>query len=131
MIYILAYAVQYIGQERTQRRKQMKTTKTKKAAAIGAGVGIALFAVFGLIPGSLLGGAAGIKISGMLLGFPLESGLVSRALVLASMLLGVVVSGITIVTATSTAGWLIARTTESFFGNPMHRVEAKVAVRNR
>ena len=35
----------------------MKTTLSKKAAYIGAGAGIMLFALFGLLPGSLLGGA--------------------------------------------------------------------------
>jgi len=65
-----------------------------------------LFAIFGLLPGSLLGGAAGIKLAGMLFGLPLEPGIISRVIVLASMLVGVMVSGIAIVTAASTMGWL-------------------------
>ncbi len=90
----------------------MKTTLSRKAAYIGAGAGLVIFAIFGLLPGSLLGGAAGIKVAGMLFGLPLEPGVVSRSIVLLSMLAGVMVSGIAIVTATSTAGWLI--------GNVMH-----------
>jgi len=84
----------------------MKTTLSRKTAYIGAGAGMVLFAIFGLLPGSLLGGAAGIKLGGMLFGLPLESGIIQRVIVLASMLVGVMVSGVTIVTATTTMGWL-------------------------
>lgn len=92
---------------------KMKTTLSKKAAYLGAGAGLVLFAIFGLLPGSLLGGAAGIKFAGMLFGLPLEPGVITRALVLLSMLIGVMVSGIAIVTAASTAGWLVGTALES------------------
>jgi small-conductance mechanosensitive channel len=42
----------------------------------------------------------------MLFGLPLEPGLLSRAIVLAGMLVGVLVTGITIVMASTTIGWL-------------------------
>src|SRR5512143_1393925 len=86
--------------------KKMKTTMTRQGAYIGAGAGLVLFAIFGLLPGSLLGGAAGISFAGMLFGLPLEPGLVSRAIVISGMLVGVLVSGIAIVAASSTIGWL-------------------------
>ena len=92
-----------------QEETKMKNTLSRKAAYIGAGAGLVIFAIFGLLPGSLLGGAAGIKLAGLLFTLPLEPGIVSRMIVLASMLVGVVVSGITIVTATSTTGWLLGR----------------------
>ncbi len=109
----------------------MKTTLSKKAAYIGAGAGIVLFAIFGLLPGSLLGGAAGIKIAGMLFGLPLEPGVVSRSVVLLSMLVGVVVSGIAIVTATSTAGWLIGAMIHSTANISMSGAEEKVIAGRR
>ncbi len=90
----------------------MKNRMTIKGAYLGAGAGLVLFAIFGLLPGSLLGGAAGIKVAGMLFGLPLEPSLVSRAIVLMAMLAGVLVSGIVIVTACSTVGWLAARLME-------------------
>jgi hypothetical protein len=90
--------------EREDRR--MKITVRRQSAYIGAGAGLVLFALFGLLPGSLLGGAAGIKVAGLLFGMPLEPGLLSRAIVLASMLAGVLVAGTAIVTASSTIGWL-------------------------
>jgi hypothetical protein len=91
----------------------MKTTIARKTTYIGAGAGLVLFALFGLMPGSLLGGAMGINIAGMLFGLPLHPGLVSRVIVLASMLTGVLVAGIVMVTATSTLGWLVGKALES------------------
>ena len=90
----------------------MNTTLSRKTAYIGAGAGTVLFAIFGLLPGSLLGGAAGIKLAGMVFGLPLDPGIISRAIVLASMLVGVMVSGIAMITATATAGWLVGRLLE-------------------
>lgn len=87
----------------------MKTSLAKKAAYIGAGAGMVLFALFGLLPGSLIGGAAGINVAGWIFGLPLEPGIISRAVVFASMLVGVLVSGVAIVTAASSAGWLMGK----------------------
>ncbi len=109
----------------------MKTTLSKKAAYIGVGAGMVLFAIFGLLPGSLLGGAAGIKIAGMLFGLPLEPGVVSRSIVLLSMLLGVLVSGIAVVTATSTAGWLVGAMIHSTTHISMTSAEEKVIAGRR
>ena len=91
----------------------MKTMIARKTAYIGAGAGLVLFALFGLMPGSLLGGAMGINIAGWFFGLPLKSDLMARIIVLASMLIGVLVAGIAIVTATSTVGWLVGRVLES------------------
>jgi len=90
----------------------MKTTIAKKGAYIGAGAGLVLFALFGLLPGSLIGGAMGINIAGWMFGLPLEPGIISRAIVLIAMLVGVLVAGIVIVTATTTVGWLAGRMLE-------------------
>ena len=45
----------------------------KKMTLIGAGCGVVLFAVFGLLPGSYLGGVMGLNLSGMIFGFPVAS----------------------------------------------------------
>ncbi len=103
----------------------MKTTIAKKSAFAGAGAGLVLFALFGLVPGSLLGGAAGLKFAGSIYGLPLESGLVARAMVLASMLVGVMASGITIVTATSAAGWLVGNTAETMLRSQIEAAEVR------
>jgi hypothetical protein len=91
----------------------MNTTLPRKTAYIGAGAGLVLFAIFGLLPGSLLGGAMGINIAGWIFGLPLHPGLIARVIVLASMLIGVLVAGIVMVTATSTIGWLVGKVLES------------------
>ncbi len=90
----------------------MKNSMAKKGAYLGAGAGLVLFAIFGLLPGSLIGGAMGINVAGWLFGLPLQPSLISRAIVLLSMLLGVLVAGIVMVTATSTVGWLLGRLVE-------------------
>jgi len=90
----------------------MKNTIARKTAYIGAGAGLVLFALFGLLPGSLLGGAMGINIAGWIFGLPLDPGLLSRIIVLASMLVGVLVAGIVIVTASTTVGWLMGKVLE-------------------
>ena len=90
----------------------MKNKLSRKAAYIGAGAGLVLFAIFGLLPGSLIGGALGIKFAGLLFGLPLQGGLIAKAIVLTSMLMGVLVSGIAIVTASSTSAWLVGRVLE-------------------
>jgi hypothetical protein len=55
----------------------------------------------------------GVNIAGWLFGLPLHPGLLSRVIVLASMLIGVLVSGIMIVTLSSTIGWLAGRALEA------------------
>ena len=102
----------------------MKTTITKRATYMGAGAGLVAFTLFGLLPGSLLGGAAGIGFAGMLFGLPLDSGLIARIIVFASMLVGVLVSGITIVTAASTVGWLIGQAADALVHVPMKSADA-------
>jgi hypothetical protein len=87
----------------------MYTALSRKTALMGTGAGLALFVIFGLLPSSLIGGAAGIKLAGFFFGLPLDPGIVSRVIVLASMLVGVVIAGIMIVAATSTLGWLVGR----------------------
>jgi len=109
----------------------MKTTLSRKAAYIGAGAGLVLFAIFGLLPGSLLGGAAGIKIAGMLFGLPLEPGILSRSIVLLSMLVGVSVSCIAVVTALSAAGWLAGKTFDSTVGVALTPAEERLRIRQR
>jgi hypothetical protein len=87
--------------------KMKEKTYTKRMAYMGAGCGLVLFAIFGLLPGSFLGGVMGLNIAGTLLGTPVTSGILARMIVAGSMLIGVMVSGIIFITASATAGWLI------------------------
>jgi len=80
---------------------------TKKLAYMGAGCGVVLFAVFGLLPGSFLGGVMGLNIAGIMFGTPVGAGLVPRMIVAASMVVGVMVSGTMFIMASTTLGWII------------------------
>jgi len=82
------------------------TNYTKKLAYMGAGCGVVLFAVFGLLPGSFLGGVMGLNIAGILFGTPVGAGLAPRMIVAASMAAGVMVSGLMFIMASTTLGWL-------------------------
>jgi len=82
------------------------TTYTKKLAYMGAGCGMVLFAVFGLLPGSFLGGVMGLNIAGVLFGTPVGTGFLPRMITAASMVIGVMVSGTMFVMASTTLGWL-------------------------
>ncbi len=84
-----------------------KEKMAKKATYVGAGIGLVLFAVFGLLPGSFLGGVMGLNIAGMILGNPVTSGVVPRIIVGLSMLVGVLASGIIFVCSCSLTGWLV------------------------
>jgi hypothetical protein len=81
----------------------------KKAAYVGAGAGLALFALIGLLPGSFLGGVFGIKIAGSLFGLPLKADFLPRFTVGVSMVLGVLVSGALFVAGGTLAGWMIGK----------------------
>lgn len=92
----------------------MKTEGTaKKAALVGAGAGLVLFAIIGLLPGSFIGGVVGLNIAGGLFGLPLTSALLPRVIVGISMLLGVFVSALIFVTSSSILCWLIGFVVDS------------------
>jgi hypothetical protein len=99
----------YREQDTTKKEdtKMKDTTYTKKLSYMGAGCGVVLFAVFGLLPGSFLGGVMGLNIAGLLFGIPVSAGLLPRMIVAASMVVGVMVSGTMFIMASTTLGWLI------------------------
>ena len=86
----------------------MKSRETaRKAAYIGAAAGFVIFATIGLLPGSFIGGAVGLNIAESLFGSPLASEVIPRAIVSLSMVLGVLVSALGIITASAVAGWFV------------------------
>ena len=101
------------------------TTYTKSLTYIGAGAGVVLFAVFGLLPGSFLGGVMGLNLAGSLLGTPVASGILSRLIVAASMVLGVMVAGIMFITASATLGWLIGTVVDGLRARAHKMAEVK------
>jgi len=68
----------------------MHHKRAQAATYIGAGVGLVIFAFFGLLPGSFLGGAIGLNLAGKLFGTPLAPSLFPKIIVAASMAFGAI-----------------------------------------
>ncbi len=111
------------------KRKEDKKMKTremaKKMSYIGAGAGLVLFAVIGLLPGTFLGGVIGLNIAGSLFGMPVSSALLPRLIVGLSMLMGVLVSAIIFISGATVAGWLIGYVIDSLRVEKTETVEEK------
>jgi hypothetical protein len=105
----------------------MKGRISKKATYVGAGIGLVLFAIFGLLPGSILGGAMGLNIAGTLFGTPVSSGVLPRIIVGMSMLIGVMVAGIIFVVGCSLIGWLLGTLIDMLRVPKKPEVEEKVS----
>ena len=70
-------------------------------------LGLVLLLLQGILPGSLLGGAAGLKSAEMLIGQHADADLVSRLFVLGGMITGLMVSAIVIMTMTLTLSFAV------------------------
>jgi len=87
----------------------------KKMGLIGAGVGLVLFALFGLLQGSVIGGAIGLDIVGGIYSTAASPTLMARVIIGASMLAGVIIAGVVFVVGTGSVmaalgymlGWMI------------------------
>ncbi|RMG72637.1 MAG: hypothetical protein D6710_04485 [Nitrospirae bacterium] len=85
----------------------MKQSMANRGLYIGTGAGLILFALVGLLPGSLIGGIVGLKIAGLIFGSPVQSMLIARVLVALSMVAGVLGAAFVFVVGTGVAGWLV------------------------
>ncbi len=104
----------------------MKARETaRKMAYIGAGAGLVLFAIMGLLPGSFIGGVIGLNIAGSLFGMPVSSALLPRLIVGISMLLGVLVSGVIFISGSTVLGWLIGYVIDSLKAGKAAPVEVE------
>jgi hypothetical protein len=70
-------------------------------------VGLILFALLGLFPGSLIGGIIGLKIAGGLFGMPVQATVIARLIVAACMIVGVLTAAITFIFGTGITGWIV------------------------
>jgi hypothetical protein len=103
-------------QQREGGQDMRETGFLKRLPYMFAGCGAVLFLIFGLFPGSCLGGAIGLNVAGVVLDLPVTSGIFSRWIVAASMAIGVMISGIMFITAVATAGWIISTTLYTLTG---------------
>jgi len=108
----------------------MKTKEmAKKGLYIGAGAGLVLFAIIGLLPGSFIGGVIGLNIAGSIFGTPLGPSLMPRLIVAASMVLGVCISGLVFVVGTSLLGWLVGYAADAIKHGKVAAIEAEAKVK--
>jgi len=103
----------------------MKTTIANKMAYLGTGAGLILFAIFGIMPGTLVGGAMGLSMAGAIFGTPVEPGVLARMVLAASMLVGILATGFLMVTATATVGWLAGTAVDAIAGKGHKTAEAR------
>ncbi|HHN64543.1 MAG TPA: hypothetical protein ENK09_04200 [Nitrospirae bacterium] len=84
----------------------MKKRIANRLSYLGAGIGLALFAIFGLLPGSFIGGVLGLNIAGSIFGLPVEPTVLARVIIVMGMLIGVLVTGTVFIVSGAVIGWL-------------------------
>ena len=80
-----------------------------KLTYVGGGVGLGLFAIFGIVNASFVGGVIGLNLAGLIGGFPVDSSILSRIIVVIGMLTGVMVAGLIFIMAGAIAGWIAGK----------------------
>ena len=85
----------------------MKSAIANRLSYIGAGIGLTLFAIFGLLYGSFLGGVIGLNIVNLVSGAPLASGIIARVIVALGMITGILLSCAMFVVGCGALGWLV------------------------
>ncbi len=84
-----------------------REVNANKGLYAGTGAGIILFLLVGMFPGSLIGGAAGLFISKLVLGAPIEPSILPRIITVVSMVAGVIATAALFIVGTSVLGWSI------------------------
>lgn len=85
----------------------MKSAIANRLSYLGAGVGLTLFAIFGLLYGSFLGGVIGLNIVNAVSGAPLSSSIIARVIVALGMITGILMACAIFVVGCGALGWLI------------------------
>ena len=104
----------------------MKNDMTKIGLYLGIGAGMVLFVLCGLLPGSFIGGSIGVNIAKNVVGGALENALLPRLIMVTSMLIGVLLSGVLFIISTSSLGWLIGYTIDTVLSGRTIEHEAAV-----
>jgi len=85
----------------------------KRGTHVGTGAGLIMFMLVGFFPGSLIGGAAGLWITNMVMGEAAGASLIPRIITALSMVAGVVGSAATFVIGASVVGWAVGTALEA------------------
>jgi len=96
--------------ERSSAMK-IRNQLARKVGLIGAGAGLVMFALFGLLHGSVIGGAIGLDIVSGIYSTAASPTLLARVIIGGSMLAGVIIAGVMFVvgfgTVGAAAGWVL------------------------
>ena len=101
----------------------------KKGLYVGTGAGLVLFALVGLLPGSLIGGVIGLKVVGSIFGGPLGSAIIPRIILALSMVTGVMVSATVCLLGSGMIGYSMGFLMDSVRSGQKAGVEAPAAVK--
>ena len=94
--------------------RKMKTNEiAKKGLYVGTGAGIVLFALAGLLPGSLIGGVIGLQVSESIFGGPMGASVLPRVILAVSMIMGVVASALVCILGSGMLGWSLGFVVDS------------------
>ncbi len=97
-----------------------KKETANKGLYVGVGVGLILFVLAGLLPGSLLGGLVGLKIVELTFGGPMSHAILPRLILAVSMLGGIMLSAVVYVMGSGMLGYSV--------GNMIASAQEKKAV---
>ena len=109
----------------------MKQTElAKRGTYIGTGAGLIMFMLLGFFPGSLIGGAAGLWISNLIMGEATGASIIPRMITALSMVAGIMGSAAVFVIGTSVVGWAVGTALEAMKKEAPELVEAKQSANN-
>ncbi len=91
---------------------------------VGAGIGLAVFLAIALLPAMLYGGYAGLLLAGGIVGTPVQATLLSRALIIFGMVLGVAAVGSLFAVVGAVAGAAVSALTSLTAGKPAQQEQA-------
>lgn len=91
----------------------MKSNHAKKLSYVGAGLGFTLFALFGLLYGSFLGGVIGLNVVSVVSGPAAAGGVIARIAVALGMVSGILVACTIAVVSCTAVGWAIGYAIDS------------------
>lgn len=105
------------------RRSKMKRTFANKGLYVGAGIGISLFALVGILSGLAIGGVIGLKLAGLLFGIPVKFTLFARILIAVSMIAGVIGAAAVFILGAAITGWIAGSVADSIHSEKAETVE--------
>lgn len=106
-----------------------RSDMAKRGLYIGTGAGIVLFALAGLLPGSLVGGVIGLKVVEAVFGSPLGTAILPRMILAVSMVTGVLVSAMVFVLGSGMIGYSMGFVMEAIKSGQRAEVEAPQPVK--